>query len=275
LSESDFRDFLPLLAPAVRRAAQIARWLEGRVPNQPKLGEATAVKRALTAADTAAQEALLVPLLEHFPQVHLLAEEDTPSVEHFAEKGEATVVIDPIDGTLHSYLEGGGPYAVMIGLALGGQYQAGLVALPREELLLQAWRGAGASMARADHPPQEVRPEADGDLVLVSHGTPRPVIDSLTRRGLRVVSSCGGAVSVAPLIPGVRAGLRHAEGEFGVSIRGRIGALIAAEAGALVRGASGASFPLDLDTPASTLLVAAQPEDLSLLDEALAAGNLA
>jgi fructose-1,6-bisphosphatase/inositol monophosphatase family enzyme len=275
LPESDFRDFLHLMTPAVRRAAQIARWLEGRVPNQPKLGEETAVKRALTAADTAAQEALLGPLLEHFPQVRLLAEEDTPSVERFATQGDATVVIDPIDGTLHSYLEGGGPYAVMIGLALDGRFEAGLVALPREQLLFRAWRGSGASAETADGAPREAKPESDGDLVLVSHGTPEPAIDSLTRCGLRVVAACGGAVAVAPLIPGVRAGLRHAEGEFGVSIRGRIGALIAAESGALVRGASGAAFPLDLDTPASTLLVAARPEDLDPLEQALEAAGLA
>jgi len=274
MPESDYCGFVERLAPAVRRAAQIARQLEGRVPNRPKLEETTPVKQALTTADTAAQEALLGPLLEYFPQVRLLAEEDTPSVGRFPKKADAAVVIDPIDGTLLSYLEGGGPYAVMIGLVLDGCYEAGLVALPREGLLFQASRGAGALMARAGGSPRRVRPSADGDCVLVSHGMPRSVIEYLTRRGLRVVSSCGGAVSVAPLIPGVRAGLRHASGALGISIRGRIGALIAVEAGALVRGASGAGFPLDLDTPASTLEVAASPEDLTLMDDALAAAGL-
>jgi fructose-1,6-bisphosphatase/inositol monophosphatase family enzyme len=271
---SNFCDFARHLAPAVQRAAQIARQLEGRVPNRPKSGEATAVKQAFTTADTAAQEALLGCLLEHFPQVRLLAEEDTPSVGCFPKRGDAAAVIDPIDGTLHSYLEGSGPYAVMIGLVLGSRYEAGLVALPREGLFFQASRGAGARMARAGGSPRDVRPDADGDCVLVSHGMPRPVIEHLARRGFRVVSSCGGAVSVAPLIPGVRAGLRHASVAIGISIRGRIGALIAVEAGALVRGASGADFPLDLDTPASTLVVAASPEDVNLLDEALVAAGL-
>ena len=58
------------------------------------------------------------------------------------------------------------------------------------------------------------------------------VSEFLRDHGCEVVSSCGGAVSVAPLIPGVRAGVRWAGSETGVSIRGRIGVLIAREAGA-------------------------------------------
>ena len=67
------RDFVSALSPAIRQAASIARALEGRVANRPKDGELTDVKAALTVADTASQEALLVPLLEHFPQVELEA----------------------------------------------------------------------------------------------------------------------------------------------------------------------------------------------------------
>ena len=38
----------------------------------------------------------------------------------------------------------------------------------------------------------------------------------LQERGFEVVFGCGGAVSVAPLIPGIRAGARYAAGEGGV-----------------------------------------------------------
>ena len=103
---TDPEAFVRALAPALRQSASIARALEGRVANRPKPGEATAVKAALTIADTASQEALLVPLLEHFPTVRLAAEEDTPSTIQFASEGPELVVIDPIDGTLRFYLEG-------------------------------------------------------------------------------------------------------------------------------------------------------------------------
>ena len=63
-------DFIGALAPALRQAASIARALEGRVANRPKRGEASAVKAALTVADTAAQEALLVPLYERLAKLN-------------------------------------------------------------------------------------------------------------------------------------------------------------------------------------------------------------
>ena len=275
-ADPDLADFAAVMAPAVWRAAELARSLEGRVPNSPKLQEETDVKQALTAADTAAQELLLGPLSESFPGVSLAAEEDTPCVARFSQRNtDALVVIDPIDGTLHSYLEGGGPYAVIVGLALRGRLEAGIVALPREGLLFSATRAAGALMTRAAGVSRPARIALDGPRILVSHGMPPPVSEILRQRGFEVISSCGGAVAVAPLIPGVRAGLRYAPGENGVSVRGRVGALIAREAGAGVRGDGGCAFPLDLETPSHTLRVAADEEDLDVLDEALAAAGLA
>jgi len=263
-------DFVSALSPALRQAASIARALEGRVANRPKDGELTDVKAALTIADTASQEALLVPLLEHFPQVALEAEEDTPTVARFAASSEALVVIDPIDGTLRFYLEGAGPYAVMIGLAIGGQYEAGLIALPRERLCFEAIRGSGTSAMRRDGTVEPVSlTETTGKRILVSHNLPTPAAERLRDRGYEVAVASGGAISVAPLIPGVCAGLRLVRGSpDGVSIRGRIGALIAAEAGALVMGATG-PFPDQIREPAAALLVAVTQQDLDALRDAL------
>jgi fructose-1,6-bisphosphatase/inositol monophosphatase family enzyme len=264
-------DFVRALAPALQQAASIARALEGRVSNRPKSGEATAIKAALTIADTASQEALLIPLLEHFPQVKLEAEEDTPSVSRFSESGDALVVIDPIDGTLRFYLEARGPYAVMIGLAVGDRYEAGLVALPREQLSFDAVRGLGARMRSRDAAVEAVTlGEPTGNRILVSHNLPTPAVERLRGLGYEVAAASGGAISVAPLIPGVCAGLRLVrENEDGVSIRGRIGVLISAEAGALVTGESG-PFPSDIRTPAPALLVATNPKILADLQDALA-----
>jgi fructose-1,6-bisphosphatase/inositol monophosphatase family enzyme len=260
------------LAPALRQAASIARAFEGQVANRPKRGESTPVKAALTIADSACQEALLVSLLEHFPGVRLEAEEATPSVRRFPSDGEALVVIDPIDGTLRFYLEGAGPYAVMIGLARGREYQAALVALPREELYFGATRGGGASVAHGDGPAQVAALGASGNRVFVSHNLPGAAVESLKARGLEVVPASGGAIAVAPLVPGVRAGLRLArENPGGVSIRGRIGVLIAEEAGALVRCETGEPFPRDIEAKATALLVAGNREDLGALERALEA----
>jgi fructose-1,6-bisphosphatase/inositol monophosphatase family enzyme len=259
----------------LRQSASIARALEGRVANRPKRGEATPVKAALTIADTASQEALLVPLFEHFPSVRLAAEEDTPSTACFARSGPELVVIDPIDGTLRFYLEGRGPYAVMIGLVRDGAYDAALVALPRDELYLDAVRGQGARIAQRGSPPRVARAAATGKCVYVSHDLPEAAHESLLRRGFEVVMACGGAIAVAPLVPGACAGLRVAlEPGPGLSIRGRIGALIAAESGALVRGEDGASFPHDIEAPARALLVAAGPAELAALEAALSAAGL-
>jgi len=266
--------FAEALAPAMRQAASTARALEGKVANRPKAGEATDVKAALTLADQACQEALLVPLWKQFSQVRLEAEEDTPSVEHFPKQGRSLVVIDPIDGTLRFYLEGRGPYAVILGLATDDVYQASLLALPREGCFFQAIRAGGALGVWEQGRFEPVQATADGRRVYVSHDLPQPAVKVLRDAGLEVAPACGGAISVAPLLPGVCAGLRWVGGGT-VSIRGRVGALISSEAGALVRGENGEPFPDDIREPARALLLAADEADLVTLEKAAAAAAAA
>ena len=270
-----YSDFVRLLEPEVRRAALLARTLEGRVQNVPKASEDKPAKQALTEADTRTQEILLAAVHEHFPNVALDAEEDTPAVDRFPADSDFRVVIDPIDGTLHSYLEGRGPYAVMIGLVEGHEYKAGLVALPREGLLFAASYREGALRARAGGPLRPVRAEADGNRILISHGAPKAAHTYLEERGFEVIPACGGAVAVAPLIAGVRAGLRwSSSGGIGISVRGRIGAQIAAEGGAFLRSEDDSDFPLDTKTRAAALRVAAREDELELLAGALQAAGL-
>lgn len=266
--------FVELLAPAIRRAAEITRALEGQVPNRPKRSEATPEKAALTEADSASQEAILVSLLEHFPSVGLRAEEDTPSVVEFPAKESPAVVLDPIDSTLRSYLEHAGPYSIMAGLCVDGRFDAALVALPREGLLFDGIRGGGARMTRPLGEPRPLCAQAVGARVLVSHETPAPVCDRLRERGFEVVFGSGGAISVAPLIPGVRAGLRLPHSSDDISIRGRIGLLISSEAGALMESEGGERFPSRIDQPAQALLLAADEQDMDHLRYALAAARL-
>jgi len=264
--------FVEDLRPAVRQAAAIARALEGRVPNRPKVGEDSAVKAALTVADTACQEALLVPLLRHFSDVQLEAEEETESVERFTGRRDARVVVDPIDGTLRSYLRAEGPYAVMAGLALEDRYQAVVLALPREDLFVWAFEGGGVFLAHGDGRGRSVRVHAEGDTVMVSYDLPEPVAERLRARGWKLVPGCGGAVAVAPLLPGVVGGVRVPDPRP-LSQRGRIGLLASAMAGAKVVRADGPASS-SLAEPLPHVAVAADDTVLADLVYALEADLL-
>jgi hypothetical protein len=117
-----------------------------------------------------------------------------------------------------------------------------------------------------------VRAQAEGSRVLVSHEMPGAAIETLQAFGYEVVPACGGAISVAPLIPGVRGGLRIGGRSRGISIRGRIGLVVARAAGAICATESGAVFPESVAVPARALIVAASGEDAEVLSEAARAG---
>ena len=268
---TDPHEFLAVLAPAVRQAASIARALEGRVQNRPKWGEESAAKAALTIADSAAQEAILVPLREHFGTVALHAEEDTPSVSGFPKQSDECVVVDPIDGTLRFYLHGEGPYAVMVGLARERRYEAALVALPREGLFFEATRGGAARMARAGGGPRQVRAEADGARACSSpRACPRPCssscapkVSSLRRRAAARSRSRRSCPAYA------RAFARRREGRASAG-RAASALLISGAGGAQAETERGEPFPAAIDAPARILLVTAREEERKVLRRAAA-----
>ncbi len=265
------QQFVERLAPAIEQAASIAAALEGRVGNRPKANEATDVKAALTVADTAAQEALLVPLLAGFSHAQLEAEEDTANVALFTGSARDTrIVIDPIDGTLRFFLEGLGPYAVMAGLALRDRYEAALVALPREHFAVHAVRGSGARSGRIGGPLEAARLSDSGGRLLVSDGVPAAVVARLAEQGFEPQAACGGAVAVAPLLPGTLGGMRVAK-SASISTRGRIGLLASAEAGARIETGDGKPFPDHLDEPAASLIAAVNEDVARAMREALRA----
>jgi hypothetical protein len=149
------------------------------------------------------------------------------------------------------------------------------VALPRERYQFDAVRGEGARFTSGDGVARAVRVGNGGRRVLISHDLHEDAVGVLLARGYEVRPACGGAISVAALIPGVCAGLRVATNDPpNVSIRGRIGAMISAEAGAEVLCETGAPLPRDIDANARALLVASDPDDLAALQEALAAAGV-
>ena len=94
-------------------------------------------------------------------------------------------MIDPIDGTLRFYLEGAGPYAVMIGLAVEREYTAALVALPREELVPRRRSRLRVRASRSAAAAAAARAEATGKRVYVSHDVPEAARERLARAASR------------------------------------------------------------------------------------------
>ncbi|MBW2713487.1 MAG: hypothetical protein JRC77_07015 [Deltaproteobacteria bacterium] len=260
--------FIEDLSPAIRQAAVAAREFESKAQNLPKTGETTDVKAALTLADTACQEILLKALLPRFGHVALEAEEDTATVAAFRQEGPELVVIDPIDGTLRSYLEKRGPYGVMAGLAVDGRYEAAMVSLPREDFYFSAIKGGGAKRAQGEasfsSASVESSPGEEKRRMMVSYEMPEAVVRDLEGLGFEVSYGCGGALAVATLIPGVCGSLRWCPAK-GVSIRGKVGLLIAREAGALVCDGTGAPFTEQLCERSDLLVTAVNGEILDQL----------
>jgi fructose-1,6-bisphosphatase/inositol monophosphatase family enzyme len=151
MSAIDPHDFIEILLPTVRRCAQASLIFFGQVANMGKaedaqLGEPQAERASgvLTALDNAVQDIVLGTVAAHFPQVELIAEENTPMKRRFAaNKSEYCLIIDPIDGTLH-FQKGDAPYHVCVGLAHNGRMLASIIARPDEDKIFTAVRGQGA-----------------------------------------------------------------------------------------------------------------------------------
>lgn len=93
-----------------------------------------------TAADHAAQEAIIARLRGHDPSIPVLAEEGP------APKGrtpERLWVVDPIDGTLN-FSRGVPFYCVAIGYVEDGRARAGAIHSPRTNETFMAYEGGGA-----------------------------------------------------------------------------------------------------------------------------------
>jgi hypothetical protein len=253
------------MTPAVRRAVVLARSLEGRVPNRPKQREGTPVKAALTDADSAAQEAILVPLLEHFPDVGLRAEEDTPSVAEFPAREKSFVVVDPIDSTLRSYLEGAGPTASWWG-SVGEVLRGRPGRSARGGLLLTASARRRRMAGCAESPDRGGRNRSARGC-----SSPRDtsaVRDRLRERGFEVVSGSGGAVRRAARPRGRAGCLASASAASAFDAGPALSSLPRQVPGSRAREGA---VPSQIDEPARAVLVAASEEDMDHLRYALAA----
>src|SRR5438552_12977162 len=112
------------------------------------VGQATAIvtrKRGranfATAADHAAEKAVIERLRAHDPSVPVLSEE---SARKELAKAERLWVVDPIDGTLN-FSRGLPFYCVLIAYVEDGRARAGAIHAPRTNETFAAAEGAGAS----------------------------------------------------------------------------------------------------------------------------------
>lgn len=95
-----------------------------------------------TAADHAAQEAIIARLHDHDPSIAILAEENAPKD---GLKADRLWVVDPIDGTLN-FSRSVPFYCVAIGYVEDGRMRAGAVHAPRTNETFVAHEGGGARM---------------------------------------------------------------------------------------------------------------------------------
>ena len=147
----DPKHFVSKLLPVVRQCSETSLIFFGRVTDIGKPEDTTLdsqvardASSALTVIDNALQEIILNSVLQAFPGIRCIAEENTPIRRRFAgNQSPYTVILDPIDGTFH-FRKGDAPYHVSLGLARDGYMEAAIVARPSENKIFTATRGLGA-----------------------------------------------------------------------------------------------------------------------------------
>jgi fructose-1,6-bisphosphatase/inositol monophosphatase family enzyme len=163
-AQIDPRLFVETLLPVVRQCARASLIFYGQVADIGKAPDTRLIGRVaqqasgvLTVLDCALQDLILSAALGHFPGIGCIAEEATPLRRRFAGKsGKYTLILDPIDGTLH-YQRGDEPYHISVGLAREGRMEAAIVARPSEDKIFTAVRGRGAFLQQGKGQPRRLR----------------------------------------------------------------------------------------------------------------------
>lgn len=161
-------------------------------------------------ADREVNEMICQALTERFAGVAIVAEESRPDdpLQVEALVGQRKVFfVDPIDGT-REFLDVGGEFAVMIGLAIDGRASAGVIALPAEGLLLAGRVGTRAFAEEASGQRRLLSvsdcTRFDQATMVVSRSHRPAIVEPLRRRlGVGALQPCGSVgVKVARLLTG-------------------------------------------------------------------------
>lgn len=223
--------FVQEFRAAAVQAGAVARHLQGEVSDRGKPDQHSPESAALSAADLAAQDVLLLRLAERFAHVAMDAEEQTESVARFAPAAphRPLIVVDPIDGT-YNYLHGARDYAVMGAWIEGGRYLASVIHFPAAGATYWAVAGGGCHREREGRV-ERVTIAALAPRVMVTPSAPAPWHASLRGAGYDVaVSRCSAVDASAPAL-GRAAGALNPDA---ADRRRAIGFLLVAEAGGVV-----------------------------------------
>ncbi len=230
------RRFTEVFRAAARQAGAVARRLQGEVRHQVKHGGSPEAE-ALSVADLACQDVLLLRLAESWSDAAMDAEEETESVQRFAGEGggRPVIVVDPIDGTLN-YLRGSHDYAVMGALIADGRLQASVIEYPAWRVTYWATLGGGCWRQRHGGEAERV---TLGELPAVALVPPHPgeaLVAGLRELGLEAEPSrCSAVDAGAPAVGRARGSV-----QYGAPDRRRaIGFLLTTEAGGAVAFADG------------------------------------
>jgi len=175
----------------------------------------------ITRADREANALICAALEEAYPGVPIVAEESDPSSYADYASAPAAWFVDPLDGT-REFVKKNGEFAVMIGLAEGGEATAGVIVCPATWRAFIGGKGVGAyevdadGRSRAMHVSQ-AKTLAEAELVVSRSHRTLGLEEIAARLGFRKVTHCGSA--------GVKS-TRIASGESDVYAQpGRAGAL--------------------------------------------------
>ncbi len=196
--QSRVDDFVAQFRAAALQAAAVARSLQGEVRRRSKPAGGGREGEAVSAADIACQDVILLRLAERFADAALDAEEESRSVEAFAAASpeRPLLVLDPIDGS-YNYLSGARDYAVMAAWIEQGVYQASVVHFPAYHLTYWATRGGGCYRQPDGAPAERVTAPRLPSRLLVPPRTPRAAQRRLGGLGYDVAVSRCSAVDAS------------------------------------------------------------------------------
>lgn len=138
MNKNQLKIFLEKMSEAVLEAGELAKSMQGKVENigkqidPAKEGKIADVAAAKTVIDEQVQENLLKAATKCLDTKTVIVdgEEITPSLSLFPnKKGNITLVLDPIDGTL-LYLNGKNNYRIVVGLIEKGKIISALIYYP-------------------------------------------------------------------------------------------------------------------------------------------------
>ena len=172
-----FQRELEVAIELARQAMDIAMEIYARdFSHYEKAGDAGPV----TEADLRINTFLVGALREAFPEDAVIGEESP--IEELESSARRRWIIDPIDGT-KDFLQKNGEFSIMIGLAVDGRAELGVVAIPAHRQIYAGAPGHGAFMLNETGERTELRVNAEIDpkdaTIVNSRNHPDPTIDAI------------------------------------------------------------------------------------------------